>query len=262
MPKCSASESRTKNRKAKPNTQSSPETVLEDFRLSSTKPNQKIPNLALKCWQKRADVALERMGVTKKELKLSAQITPILDNALGGLQNNDGVGRHRSTVSKVIGFLRFSTDEAARQFLYVYDSLPKVDRERIPIEAICIKAKINPDEILGATLRAARNISAQESALMTIVEHPEVVRSTVQFSRLAGGSKDREMLHQAVGYLPTPKGVSMSVNLLGGNPQLSRDNEGGGSEDDEDSFESAFPSLNRNLESWGDRRRKLLESGK
>ena len=252
MPKCSESESHTKNRKAKPNTQSSPVTALEDSRLSSTKPNLKVPNLALKCWQKRADVALAKMGITKSEISKTQDISSILEDVLSGTQGPKSA--HRA-----IKYLRFSSDGSAKQFLETYDSLPKVDRDRVPIEAICIKAGVDPSAILGATLMAARSLSAQHSSLIAIVEHPEVVRSTVQFAKLAGGSKDREMIHQSVGFLPTAKGVSMNVNLLGGNPQF-----GGaeGGDDDEDSFESAFPSLNRNLESWGDRRRKLLESGK
>ena len=232
-----------RNPKAKPNMMPSPETAPDASKPLLT-PHTKPPR---EKDLERTEHALFRFGVRKEELAKSAQITPILDSALGKWR-------------KAIDLLRFSADENAKQFLEIYDQPPKVDRDRVPIEAICIKAEVNPAAILGATLMAARQVSAQESALIAITEHPQVVKDTITFAGLAGGSKDRKMIHQAVGFLPTSKGVSMNVNLSGGNPQFGGAESGG--DDDEDSFEQAFPSLNANLENWGNARRRLLEKGR
>jgi hypothetical protein len=106
---------------------------------------------------------------------------------------------------------------------------------------------------------AAKIVGAQESALTTIMEHPEVVRKTIQFAKeLPGASADRKMIHDAVGFLPSAKhGGNVNVNLNGGNPQLSDEEE-----DDDKTFDTAFPSVNQSLEAWGEKRRKLLEGGR
>lgn len=236
---------RRKNQTAKPNTEISPE-IQEESSKPSSKPLTLRPPKDKDV--NREDHALWRFGVRESELAKAPSITPLLESALGNWH-------------KAINVLRFSSDGSATNFLSTYDSLPQDDRDRVPIEAICIRAGVDPVALLGATLMAARQLSAQESALIAITEHPGVVKATAYFARMGSGSKDREMLHQAVGFLPTSKGTTMNVNLLGGNPQLAGSDSGGG-DDDEDSFEKAFPSLNSHLESWNDRRRKLLEKGK
>lgn len=156
---------------------------------------------------------------------------------------------------KAVDALRFSQDPQAIAFLEVYDELPVCDRENyLTLEAICLKAHVSPSAILGATLMASKQLMAQESALKAIIAHPEVVDSTITAAKLLGGDKDRKMLHEAVGFLPTKPGNSINVNLLGGNPQYQNTPE----DDEGESFNEAFPSINADLEQWSDNRRKLL----
>jgi hypothetical protein len=162
----------------------------------------------------------------------------------------------RTSLHRTVSFLRFSPDPAAQAIVEVYDAMNTGDRDYVPIEALCIKAEVNPLTVFGAACAAARVVMGQESAMTTIVEHPEVVRRTIQFAKeLPGASKDREMVHQAVGWLPTSKGVSMNVNLMGGNAQLT---EG----DDDDSIDDAFPSIGKEIEGWSEDRRRALTDGK
>lgn len=105
---------------------------------------------------------------------------------------------------------------------------------------------------------AAKIVGAQESALLTVIEHPNVVKQTIKFAKeLPGAFADRKLIHEAVGFLPTSKGSNVSVNLLNQVNQTS-----GSDDDEEDTFNTAFPSINQNLEAWGEKRRKLLEGGK
>jgi hypothetical protein len=184
--------------------------------------------------------------VDMADLRKSPDITQILARSVGPRQ-------------RIIDALRFSSDEAAVEFLNIYDELPQCDQKTVPWEAICISGDIAPSAVLGAVMMAARLVGAQESAITAVIEHPEVLRKTIQYAKdLPGASADRKLLHEAVGFLPRPGGggVSMNVNLnAAGNPQLSED-------DDEETFESAFPSVNQELEKWGEKRRKLLEGGR
>lgn len=196
----------------------------------------------------RAGQAVRRLGVTMDQLRKSPDISQILARSVGPRQ-------------RIIDALRFSSDPAAVDFLNIYDELPAGDRQNVPFEAVCIAGNILPASVLGAVMMAARIVGAQESAITTMIEHPEVVRKTIQFAKdLPGASADRKMVHDAVGWLPTPKGGGGSVNVnlnANGNPQL-----GNSEDDEEETFDTAFPSVNQELEKWGEKRRKLLETGK
>lgn len=202
----------------------------------------------------RSQLALERLGISPDDLEKCPEISPTLDRALSAA-NMKKVGTGR-----VISFLRYSDDKQAMAVVQAYDEANKGDRDAVPIEALCLKAKANPITILGAAIFCARNISAQEAALTTIIEHPEVLKSTIQFAKeLPGASKDREMIHQAIGFLPTSKGNSVNVNLFGGNAKFSDEKE---EDDDDTAFSTAFENDNSELEQWGNQRRKLLEKGR
>ena len=190
--------------------------------------------------------AMTKLGVDLDQLRKSPDISNILARSVGPRQ-------------RVIDALRFSSDPAAIDFLNIFDELPKGDRINVPFEVVCIAGQINPAQVLGACLMAAKIVGAQESMLTTAIEHPELVRKTFQYAKeLPGAHADRRMLLEASGYLPNSKGGGVNVNVLSGNPQLadSQDDAGG-------AFETAFPSIGKDLEQWGERRRKLvLDVGK
>lgn len=196
---------------------------------------------------KRADAALGRLGIDPDELAKQPNISDMLKRVFG-------------TASKAIDALRFSTDPIAVAFLEAYDGLPICDRETyLTLEAICLKAQVSPPALLGATLMASKQLMAQESALKAMVAHPDVVDSTIQFAKLPGGYKDRKMLHESVGFLPTNKGNSLNVQLVNGVTQYNTNSE---DSDDEESFGQAFPSINAELEGWSENRRLLLDGKK
>ena len=222
----------------------------EDLLNSSSVPSKlRIPSDIT-----RREEALARLNVTEAQIERAPEIKSILDSALKH-------GKRGTSNKAITDYLRFSDDRQAISLLKVYDEMNKGDRDDVPIEAICLRARVDIPAILGITIMCARNTSAQESALTTIIEHPDVVRSTIDFAKsLPGASKDREMIHQAVGYLPTSKGQTISFNLMNGNPQKEKAEDE--SDDDNESFTIAFPSVNESLEKWSGSRNKLLDKGK
>lgn len=194
----------------------------------------------------RKDAALRRLKITRTELERAPEITSILKSSF-------------RTVKAAIQAMRHSNDEAAIAFLACYDGLPVGDVDYLPLEAICLKAEVSPAALLGATFLACKTIRGQESALIAVNAHPGVLKKTIEYASLPGGDRDRKLLHEAVGFLPTPKGVSMNVNLLNGQPQFkgpAKDEE-----PDEEDFAELFPSIGGKLEEWSDDRRKLLSDG-
>jgi hypothetical protein len=190
------------------------------------------------------------LGISKDDLELVPQITDILKSSF-------------KNVKAAISLLRFSNETAAVEFFKVYDELPAGDREYLPIEAVCLKAAITPSALLGATFVACKVVRGQESALIAVNAHPKIMAATVKFAQEPGGDRWAKMVHEGVGFLPTPKGGNINVNLLGGNPVHGNPNRAEGPavpELQNEDFGDLFPSVNRNLEKWSDNRRKLLEA--
>lgn len=221
--------------------------VLGGSKSSSPKPPSKVKAQGLV----RKDAALRRLGITKDDLELVPQITDILKSSF-------------KNVKAAIQTLRFSNETAAVEFFKVYDELPAGDREYLPIEAVCLKAAVTPSALLGATFVACKVVRGQESALMAVNAHPAVLKKTIEYAKEPGGDRWAKMIHESVGFLPTPKGGgNINVNLLAGNPVHGNPNRAEGPavpELQNEDFGDLFPSVNQNLEKWADNRRKLLEA--
>ena len=134
---------------------------------------------------------------------------------------------------KAIDDLRFSADPSALKFLEVWDAIPKGDRPSLSIEAVCLKADVSVHTVLGLAFAMRQSLSKAESSMLAMNAFPDVVRNIVTFAAMPGGDRDRKMLaqHPAIGFLPTPKGQSISVNLFGGETKFSED-EGDDGDDD------------------------------
>ena len=157
----------------------------------------------------------------------------------------------------VIDAMRFSCEPSIISFLKTYDAIPSGDRAYIPLEAVVLKANLGFNELLGAIVMCFRSLQAQKSALMAMAAHPKVLNSTILYAGMPGGERDRRMLHEAVGFLPTPKGLTINQNF-GGNDGAKKDDES----DDPGPVEvnDLFPMINESQEEWQRNRTKTLEA--
>jgi hypothetical protein len=114
---------------------------------------------------------------------------------------------------------------------------------------------VNISELLGATLLAFKSLQSQKSALKVMNEHPEIVTKTIQFAKKKLGVADRRMIHEAVGFLPSPKGSSMNLNLnMGAAPKVPA-----ALIEDSQEMEDVFPSISSNQQEWQTNKSKLLK---
>jgi hypothetical protein len=199
--------------------------------------------------------ALKRLKVKPEALQSLPQITPMLKKSLkGGLRT-------------ALEAMRFATnDEVVADFLKVYDKIPVGDRDRLPWEAIMIKAKVNPIYLLGAIQMAVQTYSWNKSRFLAVSSHPEITKNRIKFAKMAGGVKDREALDIVNGFLQSPKGptfIGKQVAVFGGNGGGQNNNGGGNVVDAEvdgdDGFENLFPSPNEIQDKLVPIRQRLLE---
>lgn len=200
---------------------------------------------------RRQDDAIRRLGVDAEDLRRCPKITDSLQLAF-------------KTVKAAIEVTRFSDETTAIEFFRVYDEIPAGDRDYIPIEAVCLKADITPSALLGTMFMATKALKGHESAMIAVNAFPDVVASMVKFAKEPGGERDRKMLAESavIGFLPTPKGVSMSVNLMGGGiPQLQNPSKAPAIDaETEEDFRELFPAIGADLEEWSADRRKMLQA--
>jgi hypothetical protein len=208
----------------------------------------------------RAAAALRRLGLTKADV---AKCPPISDMLARAYARDGKPGNPRDAVND----LRFSPDPVAVKFLETYDAIPARDRQSLSIEAICLKAEVSPQEFLGHVFLMRQSLCKAESSLVAVNSFPDTVRSMVASASLLGpaGTADRKMLaqHSAIGFLPSPKGATVSVNLFGGEASFKGDDEDESDDDPEFAgFDDAFSGGNKELDVWNQNRRLLLEGSK
>src|SRR6185312_13530298 len=103
-------------------------------------------------------------------------------------------------------------------------------------------------------------MKAMESALKSILSHPDVVQTTIDSANLLGpaGTADRKLMHEAIGFLPTKKGGDFNINFGFGRPKEERDED----TDADADWDEAFPALGEQIQEMSTNKHKMLESGK
>lgn len=145
--------------------------------------------------------------------------------------------------------MRLSSDPCVMKFLHAFDQVP--DQKELPIEAIALFAGVNHSELLGATIVAFKSFQSQKSALMVMKAHPEILKKRIKFAKREENVRDRDAIDTAVGFLPSPRGMSLNVNF-GDRPKL-------GESAAEPADLEIFNPINNDLEAWQAHRTALLK---
>jgi hypothetical protein len=218
----------------------------------SQKPKPRSQNLGLKL-----DLSPRKQGALQRLLKNShvtakqVQEAPPVEEILASIGSR----------KKIIEVMRFSAEVCVHKVLKLYDQSPDFDRAKTPLAAFILVAGVNPNELVGAVIMAFRTMQAQKSALMTMKRHPRVVESTIRYANLPEGYRDRQMVHQAVGFLGPPRsgGGGSNINLNFGSPERPPEakNEDGITAPD---INEVFPMISDRLPAWQEARQKALKA--
>lgn len=191
----------------------------------------------------RRKEALRRLGVKEQELKSVPNISSLLAQANGGLD-------------QVIEAMRFSVSPAVESFLEVYDSTPARDRQHLPWEALVLKSGVDGTMLLGAAVLAIQNYSANAVKVIALSNHPRIMQARVASAMLPGGISDRHAIDTALGFLPSPKGSTFIINPVG--KEIGKGSDDDGPEDDVDHL---FPDLSDTQNDLVPAKARLLEAG-
>lgn len=200
----------------------------------------------------------------------------ILRRCLGDGRGHNGA--NSLPRKKILAFAAVSTQPCAIKFMKALRTVAEQDKNKLSFEAMCVFARVNPVEMLGAILMAAKSMKATESALKAIMAHPDVVQATVDAASLGiplmskngevvkdengkvirlnhGDVAAQRIMHEAVGFLPSKKGGGIEINFGFGRPAEDRDPDS----DADSDWDDAFPSLGDAVQEWSADKHKLLE---
>jgi len=119
------------------------------------------------------------------------------------------------------------TDERLKKVVYAWDQSTIRTRDTVRLEDLCAAADIAPDEFLGIVIPAIYRRNQDISKLIAAMAQPKVMEATISAAQLPHGTQDRQMLHQASGFLPTKAGQSINIDnrkqtlVAGGNSGIS-----------------------------------------
>lgn len=155
------------------------------------------------------------LGVKPEDVATQPQITPML-KLMGKT-----ISKRGGQATTWMSLLAQSGDPDAAKVLEAYNSVRYVDKRNLPIEAFCHAAGVSTYRVLELITAAVVRTGAQASTIIASVSHPYIVEKSVEMALTDDGFEDRQLLHKAVGFLPTPKGSQTSITVTqNANPQV------------------------------------------
>lgn len=189
------------------------------------------------------------MGVKPEQLRTAPDISSILKETRHGIK-------------LAIGALRFSSNDAVKDFLKKYDTMPVQDREHVPIEAIALAVGVDIRLLLGEIMLSVREHSVSRVKIIALASHPEVIKSRVKFAKQVGGYRDRDALDTMLGALPRPNAATFIDKVFFGKPEAEK-KEAEEVEDEPMTDEDwIFPDASEIQDRIQPMRQRLLEEGK
>jgi hypothetical protein len=77
-----------------------------------------------------------------------------------------------------------------------------LENGRVRVEHVCVAAGIDTPDLLGVATKAIFNAKKMTSAIKLASAHPKLVAKSIQMGLQDKGVRDREMMHEAIGFLP------------------------------------------------------------
>lgn len=159
-----------------------------------------------------AGLALQRLGLTEKDVEGVAEITPRVKEAMG-------------SVKEAISLLRGDDSRDSLKFIAKWDSLSARDQKNALLEHVVVAAGLTTRRFMELLAGASFDHSATVSKIFVAQSQLKVMKSTVKAATAGKGDvKAMEIFHKITGAMPTPKGGTFVFNpQINANPQKELD---------------------------------------
>lgn len=105
-----------------------------------------------------------------------------------------------------------SGDEDMIALMECYNGLKKREKASATPEYVCSLAGIDPNDMAAEVFREYLRFAGDAANLIEAANRPDVVRRSVRFAKKENGHRDRKMLFEHSGFLPTKTGGGIHVN--------------------------------------------------
>lgn len=162
-----------------------------------------------------------RLSVRQRENPLTKQAHKIAGSITRVPERLDGSIAYASRFLKggkraLMELARISEREDVKGVVKHWDDLSERKRRDAKIEEICESLEVSPSDFLAEVVKAAFECNTDIGKLVAAVEHPRVVQAAIRNALKPKGTKDREMLMQASGLLPTGRGLVVNTQAIAG----------------------------------------------
>jgi hypothetical protein len=123
------------------------------------------------------------------------------------------------TRAAVFEYLSASEEPEVRAIFQLRQRLTEEQKNAVPIEAYALAVKISPKKLFGFIMQEVMDQSSKTVTMVAKLHHPAIIETTIKQAKKAAGVKDREMMHKALGFLPTPKN---SVTVIHGDQNVNK----------------------------------------
>jgi hypothetical protein len=155
--------------------------------------------------QRRAK-AYELLGVAEPDVLAAPQVSRDLRRTLHNLASS-------GMPTDPMHYLKSCGEADARMVVHLWRELPNHLRRIVPLEALCLAAKVDPLRVSDLVVMSITRISRMQSTVIAAMSHPEIVDTSVRVAKTDEGVADRMAIHKAVGFTPSPKGTQTIVQV-------------------------------------------------
>jgi hypothetical protein len=160
-----------------------------------------------------------QVTLTKPDLSTKRQIARALKVKKAMLMKMPFKGNLSFAISKIPGgkhtfleFARMSENAEVKNLVAKWDSLKIADKQKCSIDDLCNAMGMRPLDLLKEVTGIAYEYNTDLSNFIAAVAQPRVVEAGIKKAMKPDGVDDRRMLHQHSGFIPSPKGPSITVN--------------------------------------------------
>lgn len=118
----------------------------------------------------------------------------------------------RQTVLSYIQLAAMNGNDSAMTWWHVYEKLSKYEQSQVSYDDVCAASGISPKNILMAIAGAGYDANCDIANLLASHLHPAVVAASAKAAQKPDGIEDRKLLMQHQGFIPVPKGTSITIN--------------------------------------------------
>jgi len=103
-------------------------------------------------------------------------------------------------------------NDSAMSLWHVYENLTPYEASIASLDDLCAASGVAPKAILMAIAGSGFDAGCDIANLVAAHLHPKVVDASVKYALQADGIEDRRMLLQHSGFIPVPKGQTITIN--------------------------------------------------